>query len=92
MALIGVASVLLVGFVFSYYGEEQVNYFSPQEVAATSWLYAHAPAGAMIVGPDRRPALGLQEPRVRTTITGSPWTRPRDARRSWPIPVGALEC
>jgi hypothetical protein len=49
--LTGVSVVLLVAFLFSYYGEEQVNYFSPQEVAATSWLYAHAPAGSLIVGP-----------------------------------------
>jgi GT2 family glycosyltransferase len=49
--LTGISLVLLVAFLFSYYGEEQVNYFSPQEVAATSWLYAHAPAGSLIVGP-----------------------------------------
>jgi hypothetical protein len=51
LALIGVASALLVAFLFSYYGDEQVNYFSAGEVAASSWLYAHAPAGSMITGP-----------------------------------------
>jgi GT2 family glycosyltransferase len=51
VAVIGVSVALLIGFLFSYYGEEQVNYFSPREVAATSWLYSHAPASSMIIGP-----------------------------------------
>ncbi len=49
--LTGVSLVLVVAFLFSYYGEEQVNYFSPQELAATEWLYAHAPRGSLIIGP-----------------------------------------
>ncbi len=45
-------TVVLIGAsLVSYYGEEQVNYFSPQEVEASAWLYAHAPAGSLIVGP-----------------------------------------
>ena len=44
-----VAGVLLGGFAFSYYGKEQVNYFSPQEVAAGQWVYQHAPPGSLLV-------------------------------------------
>lgn len=51
LGLIGLAALLLAGFVFSYYGKEQVNYFSPGEVAAGAWLDAHAPAGSYVVGP-----------------------------------------
>ena len=43
--------MLLVGFLFSYDGKEQVNYFSPGEVAAGAWIYAHTPEGSFVVGP-----------------------------------------
>jgi hypothetical protein len=85
VAVIGVSAALLAGFLFSYYGEEQVNYFSPQEVAATSWLYSHAPAGSVITGPtgdlpwgDRNVELyrhywfALDTPKGRQTILANP--------------------
>jgi hypothetical protein len=43
------AAILLSGFTFAYYGKEQVNYFSPQEVAAGQWVYTHAPAGSLLI-------------------------------------------
>ncbi|MGN6635388.1 MAG: hypothetical protein ACTHJ6_07995 [Oryzihumus sp.] len=37
-------------FSTAYYGRERANYFTPEEVAASTWLYAHAPSRAMLVG------------------------------------------
>lgn len=48
-ALPAVLSVLLLGLLFSYYGKEQMNYFSPQEVDAAQYLSTHAPAGSLII-------------------------------------------
>lgn len=44
--------LLLTGFSLGNFGQESVNYFSPQEVAASEWLYQTAPRGAVIVGAD----------------------------------------
>jgi GT2 family glycosyltransferase len=49
--LVALSVVLLAAFSFSYYGDEQVNYFTPQEVQAGQWLTAHAPRGSFVVGP-----------------------------------------
>jgi hypothetical protein len=40
---------LLAGFLFAYYGKEHQNYFTPQEVTASKYLYAHAPPGALLI-------------------------------------------
>jgi GT2 family glycosyltransferase len=45
-----VSVVVLAGFLVSYYGKEQTNYFTPAEVAASRWLYSHAPPGSLIIG------------------------------------------
>lgn len=42
--------VLLIGFALAYYGKERENYFSPDEVAASRFMYATAPHGSMIIG------------------------------------------
>jgi GT2 family glycosyltransferase len=42
--------VVTVPFVLGYYGKERANYFSPDTVAASRWLFAHAPAGSLISG------------------------------------------
>jgi GT2 family glycosyltransferase len=44
-----IAAILLSGFCYSYYGKEQINYFSPDEVAAGKWVYSHAPTGSLLV-------------------------------------------
>lgn len=43
--------VALTGpFCLAYYGKERMNYFTPDEVVASRWLYGHAPAGSLVVG------------------------------------------
>ena len=50
LATLIVFGVLLMGFAFPYYGKEQANYFSPQEVAVMEHLYATAPPGSLVIG------------------------------------------
>jgi hypothetical protein len=38
------------GFLFGYFGKEQVNYFSHDEVAASRFVYGVAPRGSLIIG------------------------------------------
>jgi hypothetical protein len=52
LALFVTTVLLLAGFSMGNFGQESVNYFSPQEVAASDWLYQTAPRGAAIVGAD----------------------------------------
>jgi O-antigen/teichoic acid export membrane protein/aminoglycoside phosphotransferase len=40
---------LLGAFLLPYYGKEHQNYFTPKEVAASKYLYSHAPPGALLV-------------------------------------------
>lgn len=49
VSLFVVAALLLGGFSFSYYGKEQANYFSPEEVAAGTWVYSNAPPRSLIL-------------------------------------------
>ena len=42
--------LLVPGFAFSYYGKEEANYFSPDEVQAAKLVYGVAPQGSLIVG------------------------------------------
>jgi hypothetical protein len=44
-----IAGVLLVGFLFAYLGKEAANYFTPEEVAVTTWLYDRAPPNTLLV-------------------------------------------
>ncbi len=44
-----VSLILLSGFVFAYYGKENMNYFSPQETAASDFLHQNAPPGSLIM-------------------------------------------
>ncbi len=49
-AALPVTLVLLVpGFAAGYYGKEQANYFTPDEVAAVQYLYGVAPRGSLLV-------------------------------------------
>jgi hypothetical protein len=43
---------LAVGFSLGNYGQEAQNYFNPDEVAASNWLYRTAPPGAKLVSAD----------------------------------------
>jgi hypothetical protein len=41
--------LLIPGFALSYYGKEQTNYFSPQELEASRFVYGIAPRGSLLV-------------------------------------------
>jgi hypothetical protein len=49
LALPAVVLALVPGFAFSYYGKEEANYLSPEEVQAASLVYGLAPRGSLIV-------------------------------------------
>ena len=49
VALAGVSLFLVGAFSVANYGQEAINYFTPQEVAAGHWLARTAPKGAGIV-------------------------------------------
>ncbi|MBR7835936.1 glycosyltransferase [Actinospica durhamensis] len=40
---------LVAGLLFSYYGKEQMNYFSPQEIAAADYVADTAPKGSLVI-------------------------------------------
>jgi hypothetical protein len=44
----GLASLLIVGFLFARYGNERLDYFTPGDVAAVERLYDVAPRGAVL--------------------------------------------
>ncbi len=46
--ILATSCVMLVGFGFGYYGKELINYFPPEEVAATNYIADHAKPGALI--------------------------------------------
>jgi len=46
------AVLLAAFFCLAYYGKERANYFTPDEVAASTWLYDHAPSGSLVVAPN----------------------------------------
>jgi hypothetical protein len=74
-AALGLSFLLLVGFLFAYYGNEQLNYFTVAEVQAADRLYNHAPEGSLIVEGSRSyPGLSLNhEFFVHIPITREPW-------------------
>jgi hypothetical protein len=49
LGLAAVSLVMVATFTVANYGQEAINYFTPQEVAAGRWLYRTAPRGAEIV-------------------------------------------
>jgi hypothetical protein len=46
---VGVSALVLVGFLFAYYGKDAWSYFTPGEVRAASIVYDHAPPGTLLV-------------------------------------------
>jgi hypothetical protein len=52
-ALLSVLTIMLVGgFSLGNYGQEAINYLTPNEVAAASWLYRTAPRNAGLFSAD----------------------------------------
>jgi hypothetical protein len=49
VALALTAVVLAAGYCLGNFGKEAMNYFTPQEVAASQWLYRTAPPGAQLI-------------------------------------------
>jgi hypothetical protein len=87
--------VLVVPFCLAYYGKERANYFNPQEVAASEWLYSHAPARSLLVGADAQLPWGFTHyenydylflenltPSQRATLAKSPMTEIDQESRS----------
>lgn len=53
VALLAVTTIMLaVGFSLGNYGQDEMNYFSPGEVAAAKWLYRTAPPGSQLIAAD----------------------------------------
>jgi GT2 family glycosyltransferase len=48
-ATASVSCLLLAGLLVGYYGKERQNHFSKEEVRASRYLYANAPAGSLLV-------------------------------------------
>jgi hypothetical protein len=48
-AIMAVSVVLMAGFIVGRYGNERMEYFTPNEVAAVADLYRVAPAGSLLV-------------------------------------------
>ena len=44
-----ICSILLTGFLFSYYGKDGWNYFTPNEVAGIDYLSNNAPPGTLVI-------------------------------------------
>lgn len=44
--------LILPGFLLGYYGKERHNYFTAEEVDASRWVAANAPAGSLLVEGD----------------------------------------
>jgi hypothetical protein len=56
LAFAGAASVMLGAFLFAYYGKERQYHFSRAEVAASRYVYTHAPPGSLLIeGPRSYP-------------------------------------
>ena len=45
----GLSIVLFTGFLFARYGNERMDYYTAEEVAAIAYLYAEAPDGAVLI-------------------------------------------
>jgi hypothetical protein len=46
---IAMSALILVGFLFAYYGKEAWSYFTPGEIRAAELVYNHAPPGTLLV-------------------------------------------
>lgn len=75
-------------FCLAYYGKERMNYFTPQEVAASVWLYDHAPTGSLIVAATASfPWAFTHYDTYRYTFLENLPPAPRKAITATPLPV-----
>jgi hypothetical protein len=83
-------TVLLGGFLVAYYGKEHQNYFTPAEVAASRYVYTHAPRGSLLVeGTHNYPAQFKNYERFRYVTIG--WEPPESQRPLLARPAAVLE-
>lgn len=73
-ALPATLAALVTALLFSYYGKEQMNYFSPTEVQAAQYLADHAPTGSLIISetPDYADAYADYEKTERVWLLAAP--------------------
>ncbi len=89
VAVAAVTAVLTPIFFVAYYGNDRQTYFTPEEIGVVEQLYAHAPAGSLLVeGNTNYPHNPTNYERFRyVSISGEP----PDARdRLLADPVGTL--
>ena len=74
IALPAALGALVTALLFSYYGKEQMNYFSPNEVRAAQYLATQAPAGSLIIAetPDYADAYADYEKTTRVWLLIDP--------------------
>lgn len=49
LAVVGMTALLLPGFLLAYYGKDQQNYFTPEEIAVAEQVYTLGPPGSLMV-------------------------------------------
>ena len=49
LAFAAAATVMVGAFLLAYYGKERQYHFTPAEVAASRYVYAHAPPGSLLI-------------------------------------------
>jgi len=49
LVAIGMSALILVGYLFAYYGKETWSYFSPSEIRAAELVYNRAPPNTLLV-------------------------------------------
>lgn len=86
---VGVAVlVLLPGFLLGYYGKDRMNYFTPEEVQAATWLYSEAPPDSLIVeGTRNYPSMFLNYERFTFVPIAREPADSRDRLLAHPVPV-----
>ena len=89
MLTAAVCSVLLAGFVVAYYGKEHQYRFTPEEVAAATFLYDTSPRGTEIIqGTNNYPVQFKRYEQFRYLTMAD---EPVDTHRElWDDPVGVV--
>lgn len=49
LAVVAMTALFLPGFLLAYYGKDQQNYFTPEEIAVADQVYGLAPPGSLLI-------------------------------------------